>query len=714
MASVLHPSDGLHGYISAPVNSPDSRFGSGVSFYTSVWPLLERPLEGFQMGLPSTWITPDNADATAPLCPIGTSARDAAEDEMANKPRQDWDWAKRMEHQFRGVFQTLEGGVGVWTSTAFPSTSPKYRINGVPDCYTNQLSSPGFGFLGDVVPDDTLGVAQLSNRCLLPVDGLPFAPQTDGAMRDELLGIAWMALPLTAPKGWFRLETEADHDAGKSLEGNRIDPRSSLGGASFMAPTGNFSGQMFRFATSGTAPGYCHLETLFLQSDGKALEGNVVAQGSTLGGAAFMAPKGDFTGQLWRAIPDGGGYVRLVTMLSFDRGECLDSNPTVPGADLHGAVHMAARVDEGEAAKSQRWRLVPLPHGPGPTAGEQSWTLFVSSRNFAGPVACFLPTAWSRVAHLNGTWHEGPLGQTLDVKPADMGAGAMEIACGPSYQEDVGDDRYVRIPALRFPTTTREGATVSPMMQDITFYSPKAIAGRLADWMCGATNTCRPDFDPDGARPADVSTPEGNGFDLDQLRRQHVLDVSSRVKVVRLDGSSWGLEWEDGHPSGVLPEYFHADISPDAPVPRRFRPITVEELPAGSELPGSEFTEAAPRARGAQGASNAWTAPGPVTRSDGGVIEQSVQLADGSTVRYRWYRFRDQPVFARAGYDDAELDELQRRVERIHREWRVTDSYLAPPSSGELVSLDPAVLVTPPPGYEVGYVPIVVEQSIGP
>jgi hypothetical protein len=35
---------------------------------------------------------------------------------------------------------------------------------------------------------------------------------------------------------------------------------------------------------------------------------------------------------------------------------------------------------------------------------------------------------------------------------------------------------------------------------------------------------------------------------------------------------------------------------------------------------------------------------------------------------------------------------------------------MPPPSSGELVSLDPALLVTPPEGLERGYVPIVTGQ----
>lgn len=38
--------------------------------------------------------------------------------------------------------------------------------------------------------------------------------------------------------------------------------------------------------------------------------------------------------------------------------------------------------------------------------------------------------------------------------------------------------------------------------------------------------------------------------------------------------------------------------------------------------------------------------------------------------------------------------------------------YMVPPTRGKLVALDPALLVTPPRGLEVGYVPIVTRQSM--
>ncbi len=59
----------------------------------------------------------------------------------------------------------------------------------------------------------------------------------------------------------------------------------------------------------------------------------------------------------------------------------------------------------------------------------------------------------------------------------------------------------------------------------------------------------------------------------------------------------------------------------------------------------------------------------------------------------------------------AEREAMQKRVEKLHRTWRRDREYLSPPTAGKLADLDPAVLVTPPKGLEVGYVPIVTRQE---
>jgi len=179
---ISQSSGGLKGYISMHVPSPPKDFGYGVSFYTSIWSLIDKPLTAFQIGLPSTWIIPDNQDFTQPLCPPGTIARD--------------NWPERGPY-YRDVFQTIEGGLGYWVSTQFGSAQPKYRINGTPNGYNHEISSPGWGFgKVEALSEDKVGIAQLTNRLLIPPDGITFRDGSEG----NILGTAWMALPMTSKK----------------------------------------------------------------------------------------------------------------------------------------------------------------------------------------------------------------------------------------------------------------------------------------------------------------------------------------------------------------------------------------------------------------------------------------------------------------------------------------------------------------------------------
>jgi hypothetical protein len=176
------PSDGLKGYITMRIQPPPEGFGYGISFYSGVWPLLQKPLSGFQIGLPSTWIIPDNRGFNEPLCPPGTIARD--------------NWDERGP-SYRDVFQTIEGGLGFWVSTQFSSATPKFRVNGTPNCYNSEISSPGWGFGNTTaLGPEEMGLAQLSNHLLIPPDGLTFDPGAPG----EIFGNAWMVLPLMNAK----------------------------------------------------------------------------------------------------------------------------------------------------------------------------------------------------------------------------------------------------------------------------------------------------------------------------------------------------------------------------------------------------------------------------------------------------------------------------------------------------------------------------------
>ncbi|HEX7939188.1 MAG TPA: Ig-like domain-containing protein [Gemmatimonadaceae bacterium] len=137
----------------------------GFSFYTSIHVLQDSPVANTQLGW-GTWLKPDPTGNPSPPCP----------DPNATLPN---------------AYQTIEGGAGVWTTEHFPQGLAKFRLNSTPDCYKTEIASDGWTFSGGVLSEAKLGLAQLSNRLLVPPDGLVFQQ----AAGQRLLGYGWIALP---------------------------------------------------------------------------------------------------------------------------------------------------------------------------------------------------------------------------------------------------------------------------------------------------------------------------------------------------------------------------------------------------------------------------------------------------------------------------------------------------------------------------------------
>jgi hypothetical protein len=131
-------------------------------------------------------------------------------------------------------------------------------------------------------------------------------------------------------------------------------------------------------------------------------------------------------------------------------------------------------------------------------------------------------------------------------------------------------------------------------------------------------------------------------------------------------------------------------------------------VPAETRLHDQAFERATPGVPYTSPSGGVWGRPGPVK----GPFQ--VRLTDGSTVTYSWYRFVDQPSFQQYPWSAEKKARLQAFVEKIHAAWTIDRDYMSPPGTGKLVALDPALLVTPPKGLEVGYVPVVTRQEAGP
>lgn len=346
--------------------------------------------------------------------------------------------------------------------------------------------------------------------------------------------------------------------------------------------------------------------------------------------------------------------------------------------------------------------------------GPQCWTLFLNTGNFKGPVTFFLPAFWSKP-----TIDRPDLaGMMLDTRPSDPNkAVQMETQHVPAFLgEDASGTRYARVAPTRFPAAADGPA---PLIHRITAYDRSALWDGVAAWFDGgpaATGT----IDPRGSVVQAFEDRGGATWQIypDGAPRDAKVPIAwdAIAGPVALDPATYGYRWSDAVAPAVaegggrlvsLPEYYRAEK--DADGRERWRAVAAAEVPAETGLAAETF----PRRRGVERGAyvtpdapeSCWKTPGPVA----GPCE--ARLGDGSVVTYWWYRFADQPALLNADLSPAEREAMQRRVEWLHRAWRRDRDYLPPPTAGTLADLDPAVIVEPPAGLEVGYVPIVTRQA---
>lgn len=325
-----------------------------------------------------------------------------------------------------------------------------------------------------------------------------------------------------------------------------------------------------------------------------------------------------------------------------------------------------------------------------PPTGDQAWTCFLSAANFKGPIAYYIPETWSKIGKL----FDYPFlhGRGLDARPGTMGGGAMEINTVPRFDgRDARGVVYSKIPKLQFPVDERGR---SLLVQDVTYYSKAALYDAFKAWREGGA-ACSGRFDERGAWKA---TLQARPTRYDQAGNA-ITGVERAFDNRVFENDVWGLQWSDGSvsPAGIFPQYTK-HVGDERVV------VAATDVPEETGLLKQEFRLAERGAPYTSPKSGAWTDPGPASGPF------TADLADGSRVTYSWYRFIDQPSFQQYDWSADKKAKLQAFVERIHAHWPIDRDYMAPPTSGQLVRLDPALLVMPPAGLEIGYVPIVTGQ----
>jgi hypothetical protein len=333
-----------------------------------------------------------------------------------------------------------------------------------------------------------------------------------------------------------------------------------------------------------------------------------------------------------------------------------------------------------------------LANGQAPT-GDQSWTCFLSAANFKGPIAYYIPETWSKIGQI---FKEPFLyGRGLDARPGIMGGGAMEINTVPRFEaRDAQGTVYSKLPKLQFPVDA-EGRAF--LVQDVAYYSKAALYDDFKAWRDGGP-ACSGQFGQVGQKGMFKPQLNTRTTRYDQGGKK-ISGVEKAFDTKVFEGNVWGLQWftKEDTAKGLFPQYFKHVGDERLAVPDA-------EVPLETGLLTQEFKLAEPGKPYTSPTTPAWTQPGPKSGPF------TVQLADGSVVTYAWYRFVDQPSFRQYNWSPDKKAKLQNFVEKLHATWPIDRDYMAPPARGKLVALDPALLVTPPKGFEVGYVPIVIRQ----
>jgi uncharacterized protein YjdB len=324
--------------------------------------------------------------------------------------------------------------------------------------------------------------------------------------------------------------------------------------------------------------------------------------------------------------------------------------------------------------------------------GSNSWTLFMNTTNFKGPVGFFTPAFWTSPDAIGGT----SAGYGLDRRAAIYSLLTLEIGFTPNFSATDGGTEYRRIPRMTF---SADASRRAGLLQDYTVYSKDAVWNGVSTWL-NASGSPLTQFNAVGRRVMQMTTDPGG---VSMLDGGQPIDFNGMVSTVAFPvaggGNAWGLQWGAQAEAGVIPEYYKKvngrwTAIPASQVPRRtwLSDQAFPQLPRGTVTPLNTT------------ASSPWTqskwAAGPFTAS----------LGDGSTVQFVWYRFVDQPAIARLNLSDAERTRLQAWAESVHSQG-LFGFTIAAPGAGTLTTIDPGHIVTPPAGLSVGYVPIAIGQN---
>lgn len=348
--------------------------------------------------------------------------------------------------------------------------------------------------------------------------------------------------------------------------------------------------------------------------------------------------------------------------------------------------------------------------------GNQCWTLFLNAGNFKGPVAFFTPFFWSEASA------KDPIlsGLFLDQRPSQANKPfQMETQHIHSYEAaDSKGNRYARMAPTQYPLG-QDGN--SDLLHRLMVYNKKALWDDVYAWFKGGAPVDGK-IDVNEARMQEFKKGIWSSWrfygDHIPKEKRALMNITAYFDADVTDSATLSVRWngdliKKGETNGgsvvTIPEYYKW-VKTGGDEVGEWIAVSPENVPEETGLHNVSFHRSEDDRQSTtyvtpEDAESSWKNPGPVA----GPFK--AKLGDGSTVTYYWYRFADQPALLNADMTKEEREETQRRVELLHRNWTKDKEYLPPPMIGQLAEIDPALIVTPPAGLEVGYVPIATRQG---
>ena len=419
--------------------------------------------------------------------------------------------------------------------------------------------------------------------------------------------------------------------------------------------------------------------------------------------AGWANGPGAGAGNDWNKPRGGYGVAQLSPWLLFPLNGLSLKQGTC--GDLFGYGYLPLPLTDAKSTTA----------GKNVPTGNQCWTLFLNTGNFKGPVAFFTPYFWSRASvdepSLSGMFLDSSPSQAN--KPFSMET--QHIACAQAT--DAKGETYARMAPTQYPMGPKGDSVI---LHRLAVYNRKALWDRVKAWFDGGApvdgafapeGTCVQEFKGQGGARWKVN--------MSHVPKEELATIAADAFMHPLvsDPTTFGFQWDSklvtrtNTKAGALvtlPEYYHL-MKDDKNKNGKWVAVTPREVPIETGLAKVSFKRPVekplPPLVTPEDPESCWKKPGPVA----GPFKANP--GDGSTVTYYWYRFADQPALLNADLTDAEREVLQQRVVKLHRHWTKDREYLAPPTVGKLAFLDAALIVRPPAGLEVGYVPIATKQT---